>query len=86
MTLSSCKATVIFKLSEASLNITKTCEIREPQDIDEYIGSADAGAGAAAAGDSSGSLAPSLIHAKPKSVAGRGGPRSSAIKKFNADA
>jgi len=83
MTLSSCKATVIYKLAEASLEITKTCEIREPSDIDEYISSGAAEAGAV---DNSGALAPALTHAKPKSMAGRGGPRSSAIKKFSADA
>lgn len=83
MTLSSCKATVMHKLTEASLNFTKTCEIREPADIDEYIGSGAAGGADAA---NAGSLAPTLKHAKPKSMAGRGGKRSSIVKKFTADA
>jgi twinfilin len=37
MTMSSCKATVVYKLTEAGLDFTKIFEVREPSDIDEYM-------------------------------------------------
>ncbi len=85
MTLSSCKATVIAKLTaEAGLAFTKTIEIREPGDIDDYLSQSADGSSNASSADGLSSARATLTHVKPKSAAGRGGPRSR-VGKFVAD-